>query len=107
MTVTPPLSRRGRLLRRLRWKAARAASRRPGVSRRIVLGRSFRSKSSKGMAFPHPKSRKDNYRKEEKPNSGGALLNFRRLTINVTEYRIAKDDVNPATNRMLVALLII
>jgi len=34
-----------------------------------------------------------------KPNSGGVLLNFRNRTINLTEYRHAKDDVNPAKNR--------
>src|ERR1700704_3266812 len=51
------------------------------------------------MAFPHPKSRKDKYRKEDKPNSGGAIWNFFKRTINITEYRNAKDDVNPAKNR--------
>src|SRR6266852_2296674 len=67
----------------------------------ILLGRSFRNKSSKDMAFPHPKSRKDNYRNEDKPNSGGVVGNFFKRTINITEYRNAKDDVNPAKNRQL------
>ena len=57
------------------------------------------------MAFPHPKSRKDNYRKEDIPNTAGVLLNFRRLTINVTAYRNATDDVNPAKNRTFDALV--
>jgi hypothetical protein len=51
------------------------------------------------MAFPHPKSRKDNCRKEDKPNSGGVIRNFFERTINVTDYRNPKDDVNPAKNR--------
>jgi hypothetical protein len=51
------------------------------------------------MAFPHPKSRKDNYRKEDIPNSGGVIWNFFKRTINITDYRNAKDDVNPAKNR--------
>ena len=46
------------------------------------------------MAFPHPKSRKDNYRKEDKPNNRGVLWNFFKRTTNITEYRNAKDDVH-------------
>ncbi len=57
------------------------------------------------MAFPHPKSRKDNYRNEDKPKNGGVLLNLLSRTINVTEYRKAKDDVNPAKNRTFDALV--
>ena len=57
------------------------------------------------MAFPHPKSRKDHDRKEDKPNSGGVLGNFFKRTINITEYRNAKDDVNPAKNRSFDALV--
>jgi len=63
------------------------------------LGRSLRNKSSKDMAFPHPKSRKDHYRNDDKPNPVGVLWNFFKRTINITEYRNAKDDVNPAKNR--------
>src|SRR5204862_6632013 len=47
----------------------------------------------------HPKSRKDNCRNEDKPNSGGVVWNFFKWPINVTEYRKAKDNVNPANNR--------
>ena len=77
----------------------KAATRRLGVICSILLGRSFRNKSSNDMAFPHPKSRKDNHRKEDKPNSGGVLWNFFKRTINITEYRNAKDNVNAAKNR--------
>ena len=55
------------------------------------------------MAFPHPKSRKDKYRKEDKPNSGGVLWNFLKRTINITEDRNAKDNVNAAKNRSPLA----
>ena len=52
------------------------------------------------MTFPHPQSRKDHYRKEDKPSCGGVVWNFFKWTINITEYRNAKDDdVNPAKNR--------
>ena len=51
------------------------------------------------MAFPHPKSRKEHYRKEDKPNSGGVIWYFFKRTINIPDYRNAKDDVNPAENR--------
>ena len=57
------------------------------------------------MAFPHPKSRKDKYRNEDKPNSGGVVWNFFKRTINITEYRNAKDDVNPANYRTFGALV--
>src|SRR5271167_4069108 len=63
------------------------------------IGRSLRNKSSKEMAFPHPKSRKVYYRNDDKPNTGGVLWNFFKRTINIPEYRNDKDDVNPAKNR--------
>src|SRR5947208_5824878 len=65
----------------------------------VLLGRSFRNKTSKDVAFPHPQSRKDHYRKEDKPSCGGVVWKFFKRTINITEYRNAKDDVNPAKNR--------
>src|SRR6266404_1050644 len=65
----------------------------------VLLGRSLRNKSSKDMAFPHPQSRKDHYRKEDKPSCGGIVRKFFKRTIDITEYRNGKDDVNPAKNR--------
>jgi hypothetical protein len=76
-------------------------SRRLGVIRSILLGRSFRNKSSKDMAFPHPESRKHHYRKEDIPSWGSIVWKLFKRTINVTEYRNGKDDVNPAKNRTL------
>src|SRR5216684_4091122 len=77
----------------------KAATRRLGVICSILLSRSFRNKSSKDMAFPHPKSRKDHYRYEDKPSSGGVVWDLFKRTINITDYRNGKDDVNPAKNR--------
>jgi hypothetical protein len=51
------------------------------------------------MAFPHPKSRKNKHRNRDKPNNGGVGWKFFKRTINRTDYRNAKDDVNPAKNR--------
>src|SRR5580693_3547028 len=51
------------------------------------------------MPFPHPQSRKDKYRNEDKPSSGGVVWNLVKRTVNVTDYRNAQDDVNPANNR--------
>jgi hypothetical protein len=51
------------------------------------------------MAFPHPQSRKDHYRKEDEPSCGGVVGKSFKRTIDVTEYRNAKDDVDPAKNR--------
>ena len=72
-----------------------------------LLGRSFlcRNKSSKDMAFPHPQSRKDHCRKEDKPSCRGIVWKFFKWTINITEYRNGKDDVNPTKNRTLSALV--
>src|SRR5882724_9554769 len=53
------------------------------------------------MAFPHPQPRKDHYRKEDKASCGGIAWKFFKRTINITEYRNAKDEVNPAKNRTL------
>ena len=57
------------------------------------------------MAFPHPKSRKDDDRNEDKPSSEGVVVKLVKRTINITEYRNAEDDVNPAKNRTLGALV--
>jgi len=83
----------------------KAATRRLEVICSILLGRSFRNKSSKDMAFPHPQSRKDHYRKEDKPSCGGIVWKFFKRTINITEYRNGKDDVNPAKNRTLGGII--
>jgi hypothetical protein len=72
-----------------------------------LLGRTFRNNSSKDMPFPHPKSRKEHYRNDDKPNTDGVLWNFFKRTINITEYRNAKGDVNRAKNRTLVASFMI
>src|SRR5437868_1537940 len=70
----------------------------------VYLGRSLRNKSSNDMAFPHPKSRKDHYRNEDIPCSGGVVWNLVKRTINIPDDRNGKDDVNPAKNRTLNAL---
>ena len=51
------------------------------------------------MAFPHPQSRKDHYRKSDIPNNSSVVWKLFKGTINVTDYRNAKDDVNPAKER--------
>src|ERR1700719_4945685 len=53
--------------------------------------RFLRKKSSKYMAFPHPQSRKDHHRKEDKPSRRGVVWNFFKRTINITEYGKGKD----------------
>ena len=60
---------------------------------------SFRKESSNGRAFPHPQSRKGDYRKGDEPNYGSVVWEFFKRTINVTDYWNGKDDVNPAKNR--------
>jgi hypothetical protein len=50
------------------------------------------------MAFPHPKSRKDKYRNEDKPSRPGVVWNLIKRTVNVTDYGDGHYDVNPAKN---------
>jgi hypothetical protein len=51
------------------------------------------------MAFPHPQSRKEQYRNDDKPDAAGVLREFFKRTINITEDRKAEEDVNPAKHR--------
>ena len=51
------------------------------------------------MAFPHPKSRKHNYRKGDKPNNGGVVWKLFKRAINIADDRNAKDEVNPAQDQ--------
>jgi len=51
------------------------------------------------MALPHPQSRKEHQRNDDKPNTGGVCWQLFERTINITEYRNAEDDVNTANNR--------
>src|SRR5882724_169414 len=76
-----------------------------GVICSTLLSRALRKEPSKDMAFPHPQSRKDHYRKEDKPSCGGIVWKLFKRTINVTEYRNAKDDVNQAKNPTFGALV--
>src|SRR6266853_6932388 len=61
----------------------------------------LQNKSTKDMAFPHPQSREEHHRNDDKPNTGGVLWNVFKRTVDITEYRNAKDHVNPANNRTL------
>jgi hypothetical protein len=56
------------------------------------------------MAFPHPKSRKEHDRKEDKPSSGGVVWNVFERTIDISEDRNAADEVNRANNRTFGAI---
>src|SRR5712671_4973606 len=57
------------------------------------------------MAFPHPKSRKEHYGHEDKPSSGRVVWNLFKRTINIAEYRDAKNDVNRAKDPTFAALV--
>src|SRR5260221_5820455 len=76
-----------------------SSTRRAKVNYGTLLGRSLRDKSSHRMAFPHPKSRKGKYRNEDKPSSRRVVWDLLKRTINITDYRNGKDDVNPAEKR--------
>jgi len=66
---------------------------------RVPAARLFRNKSSNQVPFPHPKPRKDNYGNGDIPNHGRVIWNLFERTINITDYRDGKNDVNPAKNR--------
>jgi hypothetical protein len=53
------------------------------------------------MTFPHPKSRKDEYGKEEEPSGRGVVGDFFERAINITEDRNTEDEMNPANDRTL------
>ena len=53
------------------------------------------------MAFPHPKSGKNNSGKGDKPNNGGVVREFCERAIDITGDRNAQDEVNPAENQTL------
>jgi hypothetical protein len=57
------------------------------------------------MAFPHPQSRKDNYRNGDKSNNGGVIWKFFKRTISISDDRNAENEVNPTKNRTLGALV--
>ena len=57
------------------------------------------------MAFPHPESRQANYRNSDVPNNGSVVWELFKRTIDITDDRNAKGDVNPAKNRALGALV--
>ena len=54
------------------------------------------------MAFPHPKARKDHCWHEDKPGRAGVLWNSVKRTVNVTEYRNAKDDAESSEESYVV-----
>jgi hypothetical protein len=54
------------------------------------------------MALPHPKSRKDKHREEEKSNFVGVVWNLVKRTIDIANYRNTQDDVKPAKDRTLL-----
>src|SRR5208282_5280767 len=61
-----------------------------------IPGRALRNKSPDDLAFPHPKPRKEQYRKKPIPDAVGVVVSIRRRIINVPEYRNTTEDVNPA-----------
>jgi hypothetical protein len=51
------------------------------------------------MALPHPKTGKGNHRDRDIANNGSVVWKFLKGTIDITDYRNGKDEVNPAKNR--------
>src|SRR5580692_9671839 len=51
------------------------------------------------MALPHPQSRKEHQRNDDEANTGGVCWKLFKRTINIAEYRNAKENVNAANNR--------
>src|SRR5579859_6353383 len=83
---------------RLPFRPPCSADRRSQLRVRTCATRSFRNQPSNRLAFPHPQSRKDHYRNEDKPSCGCVVWNFVKRTIDVTEYGNRKEDMNPAKN---------
>ena len=69
------------------------------------LSRSPPNESSDDMAFPHPPSRKSHRWKEDIPGWTSVARKFFKRTIDITQYRNTKDEVNPPNNRTLRDIL--
>jgi len=67
--------------------------------------RPFRKKPPNQMAFPHPQSGKDPYWQEDKASSERIVWKFFKRIVDITEYRNAEEDVNPAKNPTFVGFL--
>ena len=67
--------------------------------RTCTARRPFRNQPSNHMAFPHPQSRKDHDRNEDKSSPEGIVRKSLKRTIDIAEYRNSRDNVNPAKNR--------
>jgi hypothetical protein len=65
----------------------------------VVLVSLFGKEFSNGITLPHPQTREQNNRKVEIPEKGNVLHGFLRRPINVSNYKQAKDDVNPPEDR--------
>src|SRR5579884_1349331 len=63
------------------------------------VGGSFREQPSNPVPLPHPKSRSEKYRNEDKPHRRGIGLNLVEGAVDITDNRNPEDDVNPAENR--------
>src|SRR5579862_2648625 len=63
--------------------------------------RTLGKKSPNNMPFPHPEPRKQQYRKKDIPDTESVVVGIRRRIVNITKYRNATDDVNPAKYRTL------
>ncbi|MES2787997.1 MAG: hypothetical protein V4719_00140 [Planctomycetota bacterium] len=57
------------------------------------------------MTFPHPQSRQDEYGQEDIPSRASVIGDFFKWTINITDDRNTKDNMNPAKNRTFSALV--
>src|SRR5262245_46035181 len=57
------------------------------------------------MAFPHPQSRQGDSRNGNKSNHGGIVGKLFERTVSIIDDRNAEEEVNPAKNRTLGALL--
>jgi hypothetical protein len=64
-----------------------------------MLRRSFRNKSVEGHGLSTSKIPKGQLQEGRQTEQRGRTLEFIKRTINITEYRNAKDDVNQAKNQ--------
>src|SRR3954462_13235588 len=66
------------------------------------LGRSSRNNSTNEVSFPHPQSGKYHQRKKDISSRTGVARKLFERTVDIAEYRNAKNEVNASENHTLV-----
>src|SRR5688572_12074046 len=71
------------------------------MQRRIPYLAPLREQPPDDVTLPHPQSRQNHHRKEDKPDEVSEIRERLERTVDVADDGDGKDDVNPANDRAL------